>query len=112
MNKKDIDKMIRWACDTDGHQFAKDIYQRAESDEYTIGKFKSMQSYFIHWVANLDGGNRQRLADAINNSHPTIEREFRDDVEVLNLTDEEKYEIETIHKLRKKFYNKYISEEK
>ena len=112
MNKKDIDKMIRWACDTDGHQFAKDIYQRDESDEYTIGKFKGMQSYFIHWVANLDGNNRQRLADAINNSHPTIERELRDDVEVLNLTDEEKYEIETIHKLRKKFDNKYISEEK
>ena len=78
------------ACDTDGIQFAKQIYQRDDSDDYTIGKFKGMQSYFINWVANLDGKNRQRLADAINNSHPTIEREFRDDVEVLNLNEEEK----------------------
>ena len=67
MNKTDIDKMVRWACDTDGIQFAKQIYQRDDSDEYTIDKFKGMQSYFIHWVANLDYKNRQRLADAINN---------------------------------------------
>ena len=67
MNKTDIDKMVRWACDTDGIQFAEQIYQRDGSDEYTIGKFKGMQSYFIHWVANLDYKNRQRLADAINN---------------------------------------------
>ena len=71
-------------------QFAKDIYQRDKSDEYTIGKFKGMQSYFINWVANLDGNNRQRLADAINNSHPTIERHFREGVGVLNLNEEEK----------------------
>ena len=67
MKKADIDKMVRWACDTDGIQFAKQIYQRDETDNYTIGKFKGMQTYFINWVANLDGHNRQRLADAINN---------------------------------------------
>ena len=67
MKKADIDKLVRWACDTDGIQFAKQIYQRDETDNYTIGKFKGMQTYFIHWVANLDYKNRQRLADAINN---------------------------------------------
>ena len=67
MTKEDIDKMVRWACDTDGVQFAEQIYQRDNSDEYTIGKFKGMQTYFIHWVANLDYKNRQRLAAAINN---------------------------------------------
>jgi hypothetical protein len=67
MTKEDIDKMVRWACDTNGIEFAKQIYQRDNSDEYTIGKFKGMQSYFMHWVANLDYKNRQRLADAINN---------------------------------------------
>ena len=67
MTKEDIDKQVRWACDTDGIQFAEQIYQRDDSDDYTIGKFKGMQTYFIHWVANLDYKNRQRLADAINN---------------------------------------------
>ena len=67
MKTADIDKLVRWACDTDGIQFAKQIYQRDETDNYTIGKFKGMQTYFINWVANLDGHNRQRLADAINN---------------------------------------------
>ena len=67
MKKADIDKLVRWACDTDVIQFEKQIYQRDETDNYTIGKFKGMQTYFINWVANLDGHNRQRLADAINN---------------------------------------------
>ena len=66
MNKEDIDKLVRWACDTDGIQFAKQIYQRDESDEYTRDKFRGMQTYLINWIANLDGHNRQRLADAIN----------------------------------------------
>jgi len=66
MNKKDINKLIRWAVDTDGFKFAKEIYQRNEPDEYTTGKFRGMQDNFIHWIANLDGNNRQRLANAIN----------------------------------------------
>ena len=68
MNKTDINKMIRWAVDTDGVKFAKDIYQQEEPDEYTRGKFHGMQTFFINWVANLDYKNRQRLADAINKS--------------------------------------------
>tara|TARA_R100001594_G_scaffold106919_1_gene141483 strand:- start:158 stop:373 length:216 start_codon:yes stop_codon:yes gene_type:complete len=67
MNKTGIDKLVRWACDTDGIKFSKEIYQREEPDSYTRDKFRGMQDNFIHWVANLDGGNRQRLADAINN---------------------------------------------
>ena len=66
MNKTDIDKLVRWACDTDGIQFAKQIYQRDEPDEYTRGKFQDMQSKLIIWIANLDSKHRQRLADAIN----------------------------------------------
>ena len=67
MNKTDINRLIRWTVDTDGIQFAKQIYQRDEPDEYTRGKFKGMQTYLINWIANLDGKHRQRLADAINN---------------------------------------------
>ena len=67
MNKTAIDKLVRWACDTDGIKFSKEIYQREEPDSYTRDKFRGMQDNFIHWVANLDSGNRQRLADAINN---------------------------------------------
>ena len=66
MNKTDINRLIRWTVDTDGYKFAKDIYQRDEPDEYTRGKFKGMQNSLIHWIANLDGNNRQRLVDAIN----------------------------------------------
>ena len=63
---KDIERIIRWAVDTDGFKFAKEIYQRDEPDEYTRGKFKDMQDRFINWIANLDDTHRQRLADAIN----------------------------------------------
>ena len=66
MNKTDINSMIRWAVDTDGIKFSKEIYQREEPDSYTVGKFRGMQDNFIHWIANLDGKHRQRLADAIN----------------------------------------------
>ena len=67
MNKTDINRLVRWAVDTDGVKFAKEIYQRDEPDEYTRDKFRGMQTYLINWIANLDYKNRQRLADAINN---------------------------------------------
>ena len=66
MNKTDLNRLIRWAVDTDGFKFAKEIYQREEPDSYTRDKFKSMQNSLIIWIANLDGKHRQRLADAIN----------------------------------------------
>ena len=66
MNKTDLNRLIRWSVDTDGIKFAKEIYQRNEPDEYTREKFKGMQTNLINWIANLDGNNRQRLANAIN----------------------------------------------
>ena len=72
MNITDINSMIRWAVDTDGVKFAKEIYQRDEPDSYTRDKFRGMQNNFINWVANLDNKHKQRLADAINRT--TIDR--------------------------------------
>ena len=74
MNKQDLDNLIRWAVDTDGIKFAKEIYQVSHTNEYTVGKFLGMQKNLIHWIANLDGTNRQHLVDAINNN-PTNEYE-------------------------------------
>ena len=65
MKSKDIEKMIRWAVDTDGYQFAEEIYGSKEPDEYTRGKFKDMQTDFIRWIAGLDYKNRERLAKII-----------------------------------------------
>jgi len=55
MNKQDLDNLIRWAVDTDGIKFAKEIYGRSgdyddenSTDEYTIGKFIGMQKNLIH----------------------------------------------------------------
>ena len=36
-----------------------------------------MQKNLIHWIANLDGTNRQNLVDAIN-SNPTNEDYFNE----------------------------------
>ena len=79
MNAQDIDNLIRWAVDTDGVKFAKDIYGRSgdyddkqSTDEYTTGKFRQMQTRLVTWIANLDYQNRGRLAEAINNN-PTNE---------------------------------------
>ena len=77
MNKQDIDNLIRWAVDTDGIKFAKEIYQVSHTNEYTVGKFLGMQKNLIHWIANLDPQNRQHLVDAINNN-PTNEDYFNE----------------------------------
>ena len=66
MTTKDLNNLIRWCVDTDGIQFAKDIYNGNEIDEYKQGKFRLMQERLIMWIASLDGGNRQKLCDAIN----------------------------------------------
>ena len=66
MNNTDINKLVRWAVDTDGYKFAKEIYQRDEPDEYTRDKFRGMQTYLINWIANLDGYHTERLVSAIN----------------------------------------------
>ena len=70
---KDIEKIIRWAVDSDLKTFAEDAYgvtgtafDKAVSGEYLRDKFKQMQSNFIMWVAGLSHGNRDRLKRAIN----------------------------------------------
>jgi len=67
MNPNDLKNLIRWTVDTSGCQFAKEIYNREEPDEYTRGKFWDMQNRLINWIAELDNGNKKRLSIAINN---------------------------------------------
>ena len=66
MTTKDLNNLIRWCCDTDGIQFAKDIYDGDEQSEYKTGKFRDMQTRLIPWIASLDNENRERLVKAIN----------------------------------------------
>ena len=72
MTTKDLNNLIRWCCDTDGQQFAKDIYSGDEMNEYKTEKFRNMQDSTISWIASLDNGNRQMLVDAINNKERHI----------------------------------------
>ena len=66
MTTKDLNNLIRWCCDTNGEQFAKDIYNGDEMNEYKQEKFRGMQTNTINWIASLDNENRQKLCDAIN----------------------------------------------
>jgi hypothetical protein len=66
MTTNDLNGLIRWCVDTDGEQFAIDIYDGDEQNEYKTGKFRDMQTKLISWIASLDDINRQRLVDAIN----------------------------------------------
>ena len=69
MTSKDIDRLVRWAVDTDLKKFAEDAYgvtgtafERAKEGDYLADKFKQMQSNFIMWIAGLSENNRDRLA--------------------------------------------------
>ena len=70
---KDIEKIIRWAVDTDLQQFSEDAYgitgsafdRMNQGDDYLVEKFKQMQSNFIMWIAGLSENNRDRLANNI-----------------------------------------------
>ena len=73
MNKHDIEKIVRWAVDSDLEKFAEDAYgvtgtafERAKEGNYLADKFKQMQSNFIMWIAGLSENNRERLTDNIN----------------------------------------------
>ena len=73
MNKNDLDKLVRWAVDSDLEQFAEDAYgvtgsayDIAKEGDYLRGKFKQMQSNFIMWISGLSDNNRERLTRAIN----------------------------------------------
>ena len=70
MNEHDIDKLVRWAVDSDLKQFAEDSYGVTgsaydEYEDYLRGKFRDMQTNFIRWIAGLDSKNRERLANNI-----------------------------------------------
>ena len=73
MNKRDLDKLVRWAIDSDLRQFSEDAYgvtgsafDVASEGDYLRDKFKQMQSNFIMWISGLDKKNRERLTRAIN----------------------------------------------
>ena len=72
MNSYDIEKIVRWAVDTDLKTFAEDAYgvtgtafDVANGGDYLREKFKQMQSNFIMWIAGLSENNRDRLANNI-----------------------------------------------
>ena len=70
MTSKDIDRLVRWAVDTDLKTFAEDAYGVTGTafdrlDDYVKGKFRQMQSNFIMWIASLSEHNRKRLANNI-----------------------------------------------
>ena len=69
MDEHDIDKIVRWAVDTDLKKFGEDAYgvtgtafEVASEQDYLRGKFRQMQSNFIMWIAGLSNNNRIRLA--------------------------------------------------
>ena len=72
MNSYDIEKMVRWAVDTDLKTFAEDAYgvtgtafDVASEGDYLRDKFQHMQANFISWIAGLSDKNRGRLARSI-----------------------------------------------
>jgi hypothetical protein len=74
MNSTDIDKLVRWAIDSDLRKFSEDAYgvtgsafDVASEGDYLRGKFRQMQSNFIMWISGLDRKNRERLTRNINN---------------------------------------------
>ena len=76
MNKYDLDKLVRWAIDSDLKKFAEDAYgitgtafdEMNGMDDYLRGKFRQMQTNFIFWLGGLDNKNRIRLARNIDYS--------------------------------------------
>ena len=64
-----VEQIIRWFVDTDGYEFAEQIYGKTKddfhNDGYVAGKFRLMQKQPISWMASLDPQNRKRLEQAI-----------------------------------------------
>ena len=69
-----VEQIIRWFTDTDGYEFAEQIYGHTKSDYdsngYLAGKFHMMQTKPIQWMASLDPHNRKRLEQAITGKYP------------------------------------------
>ena len=69
MKKQDIDRLVRWADDSDLEKFGEDAYgvtgtafEIASNGDYLRDKFRQMQTNFIMWLGGLDSKNRERLA--------------------------------------------------
>ena len=69
MKKQDIDRLVRWAVDSDLEKFGEDAYgvtgtafEIASNGDYLRDKFRQMQTNFIMWLGGLDSKNRERLA--------------------------------------------------
>ena len=69
MKKQDIDRLVRWAVDSDLEKFGEDAYggtgtafEIASNGDYLRDKFRQMQTHFIMWLGGLDSKNRERLA--------------------------------------------------
>ena len=69
MKKQDIDRLVRWAVDSDLEKFGEDAYgvtgtafEIASNGDYLRDKFRQMQTHFIMWLGGLDAKNRKRLA--------------------------------------------------
>ena len=64
-----VEQVIRWFTDTNGYEFAEQIYGKTtddfHNDGYVAGKFRLMQKHPIYWMASLDPQNRKRLEQAI-----------------------------------------------
>ena len=64
-----VEQIIRWFTDTDGYEFAEQIYGKTEddfdNDGYCVGKFMQMQRDPISWMASLDPHNRKKLEQVI-----------------------------------------------
>ena len=64
-----IEQIIRWFTDTNGYEFAEQIYGKTEddfhNDGYVAGKFRLMQTQPITWMASLDQQNRANLEKLI-----------------------------------------------
>ena len=73
MDRHDLNRLVRWAVDSDLQKFSEDAYgitgsafdRMEQGDDYLLGKFKQMQSNFIMWLGNLDDRNRARLSNNI-----------------------------------------------
>ena len=69
MKKQDIDRLVRWAVDSDLEKFGEEAYgvtgtafEIASNGDYLRDKFRQMQTNFIMWLGGLDSKNRERLA--------------------------------------------------
>ena len=64
-----LDALIQWYLETNGYEFASQIYNRSEddfhNDNYVAGKFSQMQGKTMTWLSNLDYDHREKLAKAV-----------------------------------------------